>query len=299
MNNRPRHTFCPIGLLPGTEKKARGARSFLGVAAGRLALARLPWSLLVSFGGVGAGRRPFLVRPDSPAHLGARAESAPPPPMGIARPGRLLSPAPRARRPRRTRSAASRRSTTGRGRIRRQRVREPRHRRPAGGARRPEAPPPAGAARATTRPSSPPTGPRRRGPSIGGRPPASAGSAASPTHASGGAAGRGRIRRWAAWTPRGSGTRDCPRGKRLAGRRGSAAGSDAPSSPAISATPSPSARRRLIYKMVGMPTISLPASLGRLPKQRPKWANRGEWPAPLPMRRKKRRERRNSYLANP
>ena len=48
-------------------------------------------------------------------------------------------------------------------------------------------PSPAGAARAATPPSSPPTGPRRRGPSIGGRPPASAGSAASPTHAPGGA----------------------------------------------------------------------------------------------------------------
>ena len=131
-------------------------------------------------------------------------------------------------------------------------------------------PSPAGAARATTRPSSPPAGPRRRGSPIGGRPPASAGSAASPTHAPGGAAGRGRIRRWAAWAPRSSGMRDCPREKRLAGRRGSAAGSDAPSSPAISATLSQSARRRLIYKMVGMPTISLPASLGRLPKQRPK-----------------------------
>ena len=56
-------------------------------------------------------------------------------------------------------------------------------------------PSPAGAARATTRPSSPPAGPRRRGSPIGGRPPASAGSAASPTHASGGAAGRWRIRR--------------------------------------------------------------------------------------------------------
>ena len=33
-------------LLPGTEKKARGARLLLGVAAGRLALARLSWSLL-------------------------------------------------------------------------------------------------------------------------------------------------------------------------------------------------------------------------------------------------------------
>lgn len=112
-------------------------------------------------------------------------------------------------------------------------------------------PSPAGAARATTPPSSPPAGPRRRGSPIGARPPASAGSAASPTHASGGAAGRGRIRRGAAWAPRGSGTRDCPREKRLAGRRGSAAGSDAPSSPAISEAPSPSARRRLIYRMVG------------------------------------------------
>ena len=100
-------------------------------------------------------------------------------------------------------------------------------------------PSPARAARATTPPSSPPAGPRRRGSPIGGRPPASAGSAASPTHASGGAAGRWRIRRWAAWAPRGSGMRDCPREKRLAGRRGSAAGSDAPSSPAISATASP------------------------------------------------------------
>ena len=45
----------------------------------------------------------------------------------------------------------------------------------------------AGAARAATPPSSPPAGPRRRGSPIGGRPPASAGSAASPTHASGGA----------------------------------------------------------------------------------------------------------------
>ena len=160
-------------------------------------------------------------------------------------------------------------------------------------------PSPAGAARAATPPSSPPAGPRRRGSPIGGRPPASAGSAASPTHASGGAAGRGRIRRWAAWAPRGSGTRDCPREKCLAGRRGSAAGSDAPSSPAISEAPSPSARRRLIYEMVGMPTISLPASLGRLPKQRPKRANRGEWPAPLPMRRKKRRGRRSFHLVNP
>ena len=47
------------------------------------------------------------------------AESASPPRMGIARPGRSLSPGPRARGPRRIRSAASRRSTAGRGRIRR------------------------------------------------------------------------------------------------------------------------------------------------------------------------------------
>ena len=124
--------------------------------------------------------------------LSARAESAPPPRMGIARPGR--APAPRARRPRRIRSAASRRS----------------------------------------------------------------------------AAGRGRIRRWAASAPPSSGMRDCPRGKRLASRRESAAGSDAPSSLAISEAPSPSARRRLIYEMAGMPTISLPAPLDRLPRRRPK-----------------------------
>ena len=53
--------------------------------------------------------------------------------------------------------------------------------------------------------------------------------------------------------------RDCPRGKRLAGCRESAAGSDAPSSLAISEAPSPSSRRRLIHEMVDMPTISLPA----------------------------------------
>ena len=134
----------------------------------------------------------------------------------------------------------------------------------------PGGPSPARATRATTPPSSPPTGPRRRGSPIGGRPPASAGSAASPTHASGGAAGRGRIRRGAAWAPRSSGTRDCPRGKRLAGRRESAAGSDAPSPLAISEAPSPSARRRLVYEMAGMPTISLPAPLDRLPRRRPK-----------------------------
>ena len=84
-----RRRRAPLFLLPGTEKKARGARSLLGVAAGRLALARLPWSLLVSFGGVGAGRRPFLVRPGSSPHSSARTESASSSLMGIARPGRL------------------------------------------------------------------------------------------------------------------------------------------------------------------------------------------------------------------
>ena len=200
--------------------------------------------------------------------------------MGIARSGRSLSPAPRARRPRRIRSAppSSERPIGPRETAARRRRKS--RRRNRGGSRfggsgfanpgidgLPEAPLPQGT-RTTTPPSSPPTGPRRRGSPIGGRPPASAGSAASPTHASGGAAGRGRVRRGAAWAPRSSGTRDCPRGKRLAGRRESAVGSDAPSSLAISATPPPSARRRLIYEMVGMPTISLPASLDRLPRRR-------------------------------
>lgn len=91
----------------------------LGVAAGRLALARLPWSLLVSFGGVGAGRRPFLVRPDSLAPFerpgGKRAPAA----HGHREAGALAPARPRARRPRRTCSGASRQSAAGRGRIRR------------------------------------------------------------------------------------------------------------------------------------------------------------------------------------
>ena len=63
--------------------------------------------------------------------------------------------------------------------------------------------------------------------------------------------------------------RDCPREKCLTSRCESAAGSDAPSSLATSEAPSPSARRRLIYEMADMPTISLPASLARLPRRRP------------------------------
>ena len=225
--------------------------------------------------------------------------------MGIAKSGR--APAPRARRPRRIRSGASRRSATGRGRIRRlaasappsskgpigpgktaaRRRRRSRRRNRGGfgfGGGGFASPDIGGLPEAldVRRPLSR-KGPvrrrghraRQRGPEEGarlsaGRPPASAGSAASPTHASGGAAGRGRVRRGAAWAPRSSGTRDCPRGKRLAGRRGSAVGSDAPSSLAISEAPSPSARRRLIYEMAGMPTISFPAPLDRLPRRRPK-----------------------------
>ena len=175
-----RRRRAPLFLLPGTEKKARGARSLLGVAAGRLALARLPWSLLVSFGGVGAGRRPFPVRPDSPAPFG--------------RPGGKRAPAAHGHREAGARACAAREEAApdlferieaicsgagthsalgrlgpaefeeadwpkGNGRpkaaqkpstdsgwipIQRQRVREPRHRRPAGGARCPEAPLPQG-----------------------------------------------------------------------------------------------------------------------------------------------------------
>lgn len=152
----------------------------MGVAAGRLALARLPWDLLVSFGGVGAGRRPFLVRPDSPAPFGrpggkrvpvahghreagaracaAREEAAP---DLFGRIGAIydragthsalgrLGPAefeeadwPKGNgRPK----AAQKPSTeSGWIQVQRQRVREPRHRRLAGGARCPEAPLPQG-----------------------------------------------------------------------------------------------------------------------------------------------------------
>ena len=72
----------------------------------------------VSFRGVGAGRRPFLVRPDFSAPFkrpdGKRAPAA----HGHREVG-ARAPAPRARRPRRIRSSASRRSAAGRGRIRR------------------------------------------------------------------------------------------------------------------------------------------------------------------------------------
>ena len=90
-----RRRRAPLFLLPGTEKKARGARSLLGVAAGRLALARLPWSLLVSFRGVGAGRRPFLVRPDSPAPFGRPGGKRAPAAHGHREAGALARP-PRA-----------------------------------------------------------------------------------------------------------------------------------------------------------------------------------------------------------
>ena len=141
--------------------------------------------------------------------------------------------------------AAQKPSTeSGRIRIRRRRAREPRHRRPAGGARCPEAPLPQGRPVRRRRHRA-----RQQDPEEGARP--SAG-----------------VRRPRPAPPRARPMR-------------------------------PAARRRLIYEMVGMPAISLSASLGRLPKQRPKLANRGERPAPLPMRRKKRRERRSFYLVNP
>ena len=231
----------------------------MGVAAGRLALARLPWSLLVSFGGVGAGRRPFLVRPDSPAPFKRPGGKRVPAAHGHREAGALAL----------ARAAREEAAPDPFGRIEAIHDRAGTHsaaagsRTPASTACRrrsmPGGPSPARATRATTPPSGPPTGPRRRGSPIGGRPPASAGSAASPTHASGGAAGRWRVRRGAAWAPRSSGTRDCPREECSTSRCGSAVGSDAPSSLAISEAPSPSARRRLIYEMADMPTISLPA----------------------------------------
>ena len=154
---------------------------------------------------------PFSFARTRRPRLSVRAESASPPRMGIARPGRSRPPAPRARRPRRTRSGASRQSAAGRGRIRRlaasappsskgpigpretaARRRRKRRRRNRGGSGfggggfanpgiggLPEAldarsPLSRGAARAATPPSSPPAGPRRRGSPIGGRPPVSA-----------------------------------------------------------------------------------------------------------------------------
>ena len=177
-----RRRRAPLFLLPGTEKKARGARSLLGVAAGRLALARLPWSLLVSFGGVGAGRRPFPVRPDSPAPFERPGGKRVPAAHGHREAG-ALAPARPAREEAapdlfgRIEAICSRAGThsalgrlgpaefeeadwpKGNGRpkaaqkpptesgwiqVQRQRVREPRHRRPAGGARCPEAPLPQG-----------------------------------------------------------------------------------------------------------------------------------------------------------
>ena len=175
---------------------------FLGVAAGRLALARLPWSLLVSFGGVGAGRRPFLVRPDSSAHSSARMESAPSPLIGIVKSGCARLRRARGGRagpvrahrgnpqqggdafgawPPRPRRARRGRGGPGKTAARRRRKSRRRNRGGSGfgggfanpgigglpeapDVRRPLS---RGAARAATRPSSPPTGPRRRGPSIG------------------------------------------------------------------------------------------------------------------------------------
>ena len=279
----------------------------LGVAAGRLALARLPWNLLVSFGGVGAGRRPFLVRPDSPApfkrpggkrvpaahghrEAGALAlaraarEGAAPDPLGRIETihgragthsalGRLgpaeFGGADRLEGDGRSKAAQEPSTESGRIQIRRQRVREPRHRRPAGGARCPgplsrKGGPCGNAA------IEPANGTLKKGLAYR-RAPADLGRLRrEPDPCVRRRSGAGTRSARGCMGPRSSGTRDCPRGKRLASRRESAAGSDAPSSLAISATPSPSSRRRLIYEMVDMPTISLPASLDRLPRQRPK-----------------------------
>ena len=296
-----RRRRAPLFLLPGTEKKARGARLLLGVAAGRLALARLPWSLLVSFGGVGAGRRPFLVRPPRArggragpvrAHRGdprqgGDAFGAWPPRPRRARRGRLAqgrqppeggakavdgigadsdSAAAGSRTPAST--ACRRRSTSGgplpRGRPARRRRHRARQQGPEEGAHLS-----AGVRR--PRPAPPRARPMRPAARRGD------GASGAGLHGPRGVRERGIVPVKNAWLavadPPPARTRPPPRRSRR--------------------------RRRLIYKMVGMPTISLPASLGRLPRRRPKWANRGERPAPLPMRRKKRRERRNSYLANP
>ena len=217
-----RRRRAPLFLLPGTEKRARRAIA-LG-RCGRPACARPPSLEPVSLirgrrrGPAPLSRSPGLAGPfkrpggkRAPAAHGhreagalalARAarEEAAPDPLGRIEAIRIragthsalgrLGPAEfeEADWPKgngRPKAAQKPPTESGRIQVRRQRVREPRHRRPAGGARCPEAPLPQGT-RATTPPSSPPTGPRRRGSPIGGRPPASAGSAASPTHASGG-----------------------------------------------------------------------------------------------------------------
>lgn len=204
--------------------------------------------------------------------LSYKPQSAPSPPMGIARPGTRsalgrLGPAelegadwPREdRRPK----AAQRPSTeSGRIRIRRRRVRGPRHRRPAGGARRPEAPLPRG------RPA------RRRGHRARQQGPEEGAHLSAGVRRPRPAPPRARPTRPAA--RRGDGASGAglhgPRGVRERGivpaKNAWLAVADPP--PARTSLPPWRSRRRLIYKMVGMPAISLPASPGRLPRRRPK-----------------------------
>lgn len=116
-------------LFPGMEKKARGARLLLGVAAGRLALAR-------------AAREEAA--PDPLGRIeairsGAGTHSA----LGRLGPAEFEE-ADWPKEDGRPKAAQTPSTESGQIRIRRQRVREPRHRRPAGGARCPEAPLPQG-----------------------------------------------------------------------------------------------------------------------------------------------------------
>ena len=187
-----RRRRAPLFCFPG--RKRRPARPRRG--AGPMGWMGPQGGKRVSSGGVGAGRRPFLVRPDSPAPFerpgGKRAPAAhghrEAGALAPARPAReeaasdlfgrieaihdragthsalgRLGPAEfeEADWPKgngRSKAAQTSSMESGQIRIRRQRVRELRHRRPAGGARCPEVPLPQGT-RATTRPSSPPTGP--------------------------------------------------------------------------------------------------------------------------------------------
>lgn len=224
---------------------------------------------------------PFSFARTRRPHSSARAESAPPPRMGIARPGRSLAPAPRARRPRRTRSGASRRSKTGRGRVRRLAASAP-----------PSSKGPIGPREAAARRRRKSRRRNRGGSGFGGGGFANPGIGGLPEalDARRPLSRKGPVRR--------RGHRARQRGPEEGARPSAGVRRPRPAPPR--ARPMrPAARRRLIYEMVGMPTISLPASLGRLPRRRPKWANRGERPAPLPMRRKKRRERRSFCLVDP
>ena len=110
----------PLGSTtdPRGARRRRRAPLFFASRAHRTERAYRTKSVSHSGASARAGA-PFSFARTRRPHSSARAESAPPPRMGIARPGRSRAPAPRARRPRRTRPGASRRSATGRGRVRR------------------------------------------------------------------------------------------------------------------------------------------------------------------------------------